>query len=262
MIILSFDPGSLAILDRVNYAIQLLESQDNKLFSLANQSSPSYPIATPTTSNIHGSTSEPFPDPRYAASASSDVNDGVHTVDQNATALTETLNVSANCSSARVLEWPIFEGKIDIAHINAYFFEPNRPLAPEMSPASAGFSVNSDTSCRNSSFGRGIREEDAVQLVQEFVQKVHTKNPILDPSILMEMARKVAEEGYKWDESSCLVLIACALANLASDFSLLKPTSSESSYADAKDYSTAEQYYTGARKRMGVSLSTDRSGAC
>jgi hypothetical protein len=44
------------------------------------------------------------------------------------------------------------------------------------------------------------------------------------------------------------------LANLASDFSLTKPNTDETSHLDAKDYATAEQYYTGARKRIGVSV--------
>ena len=193
----------------------------------------------------------------YVASVSSYSNNDVNLLSGNATTLMEAHGVSANCSSNRILIWPIFEGKIDITHIDALFFSPNIALAPQMSSSPSDFTIKPDTSCRTLHLGRGVCEEDAVPLAQAFLEKVHIKNPILDPSVLMEVARKIAEEGYQWDERSCLVLIASALASLAPDFSLVKPSFNERSYADAKNYTTAEQYYTAARKRIGVS--TDAS---
>lgn len=252
----SFNQDSLAILERVNYAIQLLESRGGELPSGDNAGSPvprTYHMATPTTSepigldevNIHGS---------YLPSVSSDGHNDVDLLSGKATTLMETLGVAANCSSNRVLTWPIFEGKIDIARIEAHFFSPNCNLAAQSSPNSSEVQFKPNASCRTLHPGRGVCEGDAVSLAQVFLERVHIKNPILDPSALMEMARKVAEEGYQWDEGSCLVLIASALASLAAEFSLSKPSFNEKSYADAKDYTTAEQYYTAARKRIGVSI--------
>lgn len=253
-----FDPGSLAILDRVNYAIQLLEGQSSRLLSLGCQIFPSrhsYHIATPTASNALGEEDTSILRAVCVPSASSNGTASVDLLDDNATTLTEALHVSANCSSKVVAQWPVFEGKIDSARINAYFFEPSKPFGPEVSSSLSSFPVILGVNCRTSHLGRGVCEEDALTLAQKFLEKVHIKNPILDPSSLMEIARKTAEEGFKWDESSCLVLIVCALANLATDFSLEKPDSTVPSYADAKDYTTAEQYYTAARKRIGVSVS-------
>lgn len=104
----------------------------------------------------------------------------------------------------------------------------------------------------NGSGTRGIREDDAPALVEYFLQHVHIKNPILDGANLTSMARNVAEEGFKWDNTSCIVLVACALANLATPFLMDRPGPNESSINDAKDYSAAEAYYATARKRTGL----------
>jgi hypothetical protein len=256
LIVPSFDPGSLAILERVDYVIQLLENQERQLISLGNQAAipqQSNHILAPSAPNTSGKQDGTRESPlnRFIPS---NTNGGIDMSIEDAATLMEALEVSASCSSNRILTWPIFESKVDHARINTYFFEPHKTLAFETSPSPSNLHDRPELSCRTYHSGRGIREEDVPPLVQEFLEKVHIKNPILDPPVLVEMARRVAEEGSKWDESSCLILIACALANLASDFSLTKPNADESSHLDAKDYATAEQYYTGARKRIGVSV--------
>ena len=257
LIVPSFDPGSLAILERVDYVIQLLENQGSQLISLGNQaaipqqSNHTLAPSAPNASGVQDGTQE-SPLNRFISSKD---NGGIDDMSiEDAATLMEALEVSASCSSNRILTWPIFESKVDHARINTYFFEPHKTLHFETSPSPSNLHDRPGLPCRTYHSGRGIREEDVPPLVQEFLEKVHIKNPILDPPVLVEMARRVAEEGPKWDESSCLILIACALANLASDFSLTKPDAKESSHLDAKDYATAEQYYTGARKRIGVSV--------
>ena len=244
-----FDPGSLAILERVDYVIQLLENQGSQLIPLGNQAHILNPSAPNTSSKENGSQESPL-NPFIPPNS----NDGIDMSIEDAATLTEALEVSDSCSSSRILTWPIFESKVDHAHLNTYFFEPQKTLASETSPSPSNLHDWPGLSCRTYHTGRGIREEDVPPFVQEFLEKVHIKNPILDPPILVEMTRRVTEEGFKWDESSCLILIACALANLASDFSLTKPNADETSHSDAKDYATAEQYYTSARKRIGVSV--------
>lgn len=172
-------------------------------------------------------------------------------LDDGAATWLEALDVAANCSSARVLSWPIFEGSINPDDISAPFFDPenyqNGTAQAEQSLQPASHSVRS-----GSSLGRGVREEDVPGLIHNFLAYVHVKNPILDPSSLRSMARDISDEGFKWDERSCLVLIACALAYLAVPFELTKPEKHSTSQSDAREYATAETYYTAARKRIGL----------
>ncbi|KAK5677990.1 hypothetical protein LTS10_009874 [Elasticomyces elasticus] len=97
-----------------------------------------------------------------------------------------------------------------------------------------------------------IKQEEAVLLVEEFLRNVHTKNPVLEPTKIMELARAAAEDGFEWDVSSCLVLISCALGSLSIPFKVSHPSEAEASFADAELYSVAEAYYTAARKRLGL----------
>ncbi|KAL9567407.1 hypothetical protein ACKAV7_008482 [Fusarium commune] len=201
-------PITTTILERVNHAITILESHGRQLSKLGLEQQ------RVLTLGESGDTSH------------------------DSSAPTDTLIVSDCCSSARILEWPIFGPNNYTSAINDAFLRQTRSTQ--------------NPPCRTCKTGRGVREEDAVSLVSLFLQKVHIKNPILDPDALISMARHVAEEGYSWDEKSCLVMIACALASIAKEFALAKPSSSSSSCDDVEDYSTAELYYAGARKRIGV----------
>lgn len=138
--------------------------------------------------------------------------------------------------------------------IDAYFYEPDKAARIDSSRASADASTSTDYSCRSSYPGRGLREDDVVPLVRLYLQNVHSKNPIFDPASLIRMAKDVAEEGFQWSEQSCIVMLACALASLAMPFSASCAAQSDISYKDAPGYSTAEQYYVSARKRIMASL--------
>lgn len=175
-------------------------------------------------------------------------------LNDSATTWLEALDVVANSLSARVLSWPIFEGRINEDDMYARFFEPDEPddHGTFLAQSTPSMPPTSQLIRGGSSLGRGVREEDVPGLIQRFLTHVHVKNPILDPSALRLMAREVSDEGFKWDEKSCLVLIACALAYLAEPFELTKPTKHSTSQSNAREYSTAETYYTAARKRIGL----------
>ncbi|KAK3617946.1 hypothetical protein LTR22_026550 [Elasticomyces elasticus] len=95
-------------------------------------------------------------------------------------------------------------------------------------------------------------QEEAVLLVESLLRNVHTKNPVPEPTEIMELARAAAEDGFEWDVSSCLVLISCALGSLSIPFRVSHPSETETSFADAETYPVAEAYYTAARKRLGL----------
>jgi hypothetical protein len=115
---------------------------------------------------------------------------------------------------------------------------------------------------------------------------VHTKNPIFDPEYLKNMARVVAENGFDWKAPSCLVvceihaseiwnkvnkkqLIVCALATISAPFESQTTSAvndnlqnEASSLNSTPGYSTAELYYTAARKRIGLLTNTLLTTEC
>lgn len=228
----SFDPATLAILDRLNIAVQLLQQQAH-LPTLVESLIASQALLRGTTT--HDSSLQAYTPTNQTASLSSAVLDSPDfTPDTNST-LEDVLQGPCNCHN--VLVWPVFGDKIVSSDLLDAFYDPS-----------------DDQKIREggNSGRKGIREDDTPALVEHFLQHVHIKNPILDSAHLISMARTVAEDGFKWDGVSCLVLVASALANLAVPFSISVPAHGESSVDDAKDYAAAEAYYGAARKRTGL----------
>ena len=235
----------------MNHAIQLIENQSQLLAPLdilASLQATSHPSVV-SGENINAALSEPLrgTDPSYGS-----VDEGrsaTELLSNNATTLTEALDVAANCSSGSVLRWPIFKGRVNPDDITALYFDPEAPQGTTVEGITPETPYSMD---RNTNLGRGVREEDVPMLIHDFLSNVHIKNPILDASDLKAMARQISEDGFKWDGASCLVLISCALANLSAPFSLARPQQQDMSQLDARDYSTAETYYTASRKRIGL----------
>ncbi|TQN65581.1 hypothetical protein CSHISOI_09840 [Colletotrichum shisoi] len=151
---------------------------------------------------------------------------------------------SANCEA--VLKWPIFRGLVpDVESFILEADDDDRESFDRPRPVSA---------C---SLGRGVQEDDFTVLSKKFLAYVHVKNPILDVADFKAQVRDAVESGPRWDGPSCLVLIACALACLASPFqSELNfngtPESVRSSSSNSTDPDTAQAYYLAAKKRMGL----------
>ncbi|KAJ4985190.1 vegetative cell wall protein gp1 [Stagonosporopsis vannaccii] len=174
-------------------------------------------------------------------------------------------------SGQDVLDWPIFEGKYDRRWIEALIFDPTLPCndlslnEPCTSPRVTDDSIRDIfvDPRQASGLGVGVREDDVPHLVETFLVNVHVKNPIFDPEYLRKMAKDVAEHGFDWKPSSCLVLFVCALASISSRFARRAtwiPESSlhgsENSLSCTPGYQTAESYYTAACKRLGLLKNT------
>ncbi|BCS19306.1 uncharacterized protein APUU_12134A [Aspergillus puulaauensis] len=222
----SFDPASLAILDRVNYAIRLIE-----------QNPSSSRTSFPDTPGARNAPQEP------AESAGSDLTlttSPSETIYKSTeyTFLLEAQQLQAKCASGRVLKWPSLGGLCDPNEVDKLFFKPARPEE----------AVEQGVSSR----GRGIREEDVSLLIENFLENVHTKNPILDPHELRKLSLRIEEDGFRWDGPSCLILITCALGTVSRPFRLDTVGPRGRSRLDGRDYVTAESYYNAARKRIGL----------
>ncbi|KAF4936621.1 1-aminocyclopropane-1-carboxylate oxidase [Colletotrichum fructicola] len=107
------------------------------------------------------------------------------------------------------------------------------------------------------SLGRGVQEDDFTVLSKKFLAYVHVKNPVLDVPDFRAHVKAAIENGPRWDGPSCLVLIACALACLATHFeqdSFLNstPESIRSTASNSTDPDTAQAYFFAAKKRLGL----------
>ena len=171
---------------------------------------------------------------------------------EDAITMGEGLDLASRCSSSRVLEWPIFERKFDPNDITALFFSADTLAQGIQTPRKSDQSKLPQSPGYKYSLGRSIQQEDVAKLIPDFLDNVHSKNPILDPLSLKAISRQVSEDGFGWDGPACLILIACALANLSVPFAVVRPEKEGNSYSEARDYSTAEAYYFAALKRIGL----------
>ncbi|CAG7988856.1 unnamed protein product [Penicillium salamii] len=155
----------------------------------------------------------------------------------------EALEVNTTYASAdAVLSWPIF-----VTDLN------QRPITIDDL-------FGNDNSIDQSDAGAGnavISDENALRLVNRYIQYVHIKDPILDIVDIQKKARNFIESGPGWDSSSCLVLLCCALGLIARPFDVtpesLTDTQTQSPFHDdPTDRRAAESYYRMARKRFGL----------
>ena len=110
-----------------------------------------------------------------------------------------------------VLGWEIFEGIYPAMALVGVLFTPvDDDVAPDSACGTDSLIVPGGLIPPN--------EEQIPLLVDNFLQNVHTKNPVLDVEQLVKQARVVASNGLGWDAWSCLVLLASALGTIAKPF--------------------------------------------
>ncbi|THC89321.1 hypothetical protein EYZ11_011235 [Aspergillus tanneri] len=101
---------------------------------------------------------------------------------------------SCRGSADTVLTWPIFRGLFRESALITTLFQSSREAensAIETWVVPDGF--------------HPTNEERIPSLVDQFIQNVHTKNPILNLEALVRSGRQAAEFGLGWDAQSCLV---------------------------------------------------------
>ncbi|KAL4752186.1 hypothetical protein BDW72DRAFT_77057 [Aspergillus terricola var. indicus] len=157
---------------------------------------------------------------------------------------------ACRCSADAVLTWPIFGGQ----------FRDNSLITTLFQYSSDGGAEHQSAQSAHPDIGgfRFTPDEQIPALVDQFIQNVHTKNPILDLEALVRSARHAGEFGLQWDAQSCLVLLACALGCISQPF-----TSSRQGHALGwrRHVSTSsssgilregETFFMMARKRIGL----------
>lgn len=190
------------------------------------------------------------------------------------------LQIPAHRTTAdTVLTWPIFGGQ----------FEPNSLIEPlfvsnySAVGNSSSYAIGDELVARDLMVVPGglqsVSEEKIPSLIDNFLQNVHTKNPILDVESLVRNGRRAAEIGLGWDAQSCLLLLACALGSIARPFdqcltaveTISKPGPPSTSLSHepvssatvfAKDLQLAESCYVLACRRIGLLKYTILGAQC
>lgn len=175
-----FDPASLAILDRINHVVSLLETQSQE--AVVNDG----PSASGSSHAPHHSS---IPTPADSTRSTSNLSDEDILLAFDVPDFPSSIN---NCES--ILHWPVFEGLVPDIH--------SFILDLDDTGAGRGDRVVE----ARGSLGRGVQEDDFISLSKRFLAYVHVKNPILDVSDYKNQVRIAAENGPRWDGQSCLVV--------------------------------------------------------
>lgn len=124
-----------------------------------------------------------------------------------------------------VLTWPIWRDKYGADSLISIVFHLtglNRPHSKgdceNQRRQSSGVADASNNIVVVSGGLTSFTDERIPSLIDNFLQNVYTKNPVLDVEDLVHHGRKAAEHGLGWDGMSCLILIACALGCIARPF--------------------------------------------
>jgi hypothetical protein len=87
------------------------------------------------------------------------------------------------------------------------------------------------------------------KLLDNFLNYVHIKNPILQEEALRRLVHGQSMRGLDWSSSSCLTLLICALGAISTPFG-----SSHSTGPGSLAHATGEAYFAAAKKRLGACL--------
>lgn len=236
----SFDPASLAILDRLTIIEGLvrnppLPARPPAIAAARPPPEPPSPHTSPTTASPSYSASPRAPPLAGGPPLARPPHD-VHAYDSAPSEwLTARIPVSAAVGTRieDVLAWPIFNGAFDAGSLLIPIFADN--------------SCDVEVMLRESMLADTRLVPD---LAERFLKYVHTKNPILDATVLDGYVAEVTTRGFGWNSSSCLVLLVCALGAISD------------SYLPGRDgrypsLHTGAQYFEAASRRLGLVMSTN-----
>ncbi|KAL4930854.1 fungal specific transcription factor domain-containing protein [Aspergillus undulatus] len=198
----STDFSSL-ILDRVNYAIRLIEQN------------PGSPIVSASDTPRARHVPQQHPEDSASSKLVSRVlleETGLNNTEY--TFLLEAQRLQAQSASSSVVHRPFLRNLRDPSELDKLFFKPDYHNALAQQIISPG--------------GR-------------FLGNV-TQNPNFGSD----------EDGFQWDGPPCLILISCTLGTIARPFSQVRSSPQDNSRTEGRDHTTAESYYTAARKRIGL----------
>ena len=196
----------MEILERVNYAVGLLEAQRDDMLDHISRAS-GFPLQVPAPLDTYPAQVQPTP---RSLPNTEDLSMN-NSAQGDAEILIESLEIAGRNPqvSEDILKWSVFNGKYDRTKIEALIFnpeaaQPSRPAASNMIH---------------------LQEEEVPHLITKFLTNVHIKNPVLDVEDLRRKARGISENGFGWDGTSCLIVSHEALSELMRAFTDVRDAS-------------------------------------
>ncbi|KAH8807735.1 hypothetical protein F5884DRAFT_346004 [Xylogone sp. PMI_703] len=228
------DPSNLVLLARINHAISILES---------NQSQGQTPCVTPSSSSSLNTGSVLATNKNISAN-SDFTNNGFGKLEVSSLAAS-----TSACDS--LFRWAGLEGLIpnsltSLALQSELYYN---TLCPGKECLHRSFTAQASTT------NASIYEGDILALCRKFLDLIHVKNPVLDLNSFNRDSRHVADNGPDWSAASCLILLACALACLATEYipgDISDINSRDEGLKQEPDWTTAEAYFAAGKKRLGL----------
>jgi hypothetical protein len=241
----SFDPSSLAILDRLA-VLEALMRQHNCASVPPASSTHSHP--SPPAAVTPGSRAEQDPPQQPQAPLPASLWE-LHTGAESRVGLDS------------VLKWPIFE--VPLSGVRRHPFltfkkEQDYTYLDDMlhtiAPSRASVSLLSIST----------EKSEVERLVDRFFVLVHVKNTILDRATVKQYCHEYCENGPASDLRSCLILLICALASVAPEVSPSRPLGpdhgrSRSRPVGGEDLAMGECYFSEAEKLLGAAMTQHNS---
>ncbi|KAH8891709.1 hypothetical protein GQ53DRAFT_150339 [Thozetella sp. PMI_491] len=201
----TFDPASLAILDRLSIIETLVRIQQ-----------------PPSTAESYTPKLQNDQLKAFAVSDELETVQDYAVLPSNAWSLDP--GASLNVRTDKILQWPVFEEALsslprfpflnyhkeqDYTYLGDAFYEFPSPHDPSrwsgVSQPAPPISI--------------CTEQGGIEpLVDRFFALVHAKNPILDRQVVEKYCREYYENGPLFNATACLVLLICALGSIAPDF--------------------------------------------
>ena len=242
------DRGSLAILQRISEMEQTLTAVIGERMSLAGSvgsavntgntgpfSTPtSIPGSAPSQRNFSHDNYIDFDNPPISIAVAAMHHQLPNTGDSPPTA--DVITKSSEMRVENILQWPVFrtQGYPSLAVI-----------------------LGQESSYRPFSSSDGMLDLDTDtinQLVENFLANNHIKNPIFVVDQLWARVRDISETGLRWDGSTCLVLLMCAISVLSSPV----VAEGQPGYSRRADrLQRAEHFFQMAQRRIGVLYHTN-----
>ncbi|OHE95011.1 vegetative cell wall protein gp1 [Colletotrichum orchidophilum] len=119
--------------------------------------------------------------------------------------ISDSAAASSNCKA--ILRQPIFRGYVPEAE--SFILESEDDDVE---------SLYRPQPLRSWNLGRGVQENDFAVLSKTFLAFVNMKDQVLNVADFKAHVNNTVENCHRWDEPSCQVMVACALAYLASPF--------------------------------------------
>ena len=232
----SFDPASLQILDRLSVLEILIKDLR------ANRS----PVASSSQSQQIG-----FPSPTNNSLANLDL------VLSDLAAWRLNLDANYKVGTDKVLQWPVFEKPLSsLPRFSFLDYRGNRTQTRLQDAFNRATSPQPLIRLQ-STLHISTERADIQRLVEQFFDRVHVKNPILDRGVVEHYCVQYCEGGPMFNLETCLVLIICALGSVVTEFipQNLSDDDSKSMAPQIDRFETLRRgnaYFSAAEKRLGI----------